>query len=144
MPSTLLDRIPLPNLKLYTTVSLLLVSGCIYYAINATSDPQWRIHTNSTILPKNLDELSDLSDDKVLLSGENIIINNENSDTIVENNYLNDVKIIENNNEIISELYESNVKNDGEIGNHDSRTILNHLQDIIAFMVQENICIWVS
>ncbi|KAM3959399.1 E3 ubiquitin-protein ligase AMFR [Aphomia sociella] len=43
MPVTLVDRLPLPNLKAYTTGSVLLLSVAIYYAMSVTSDPNWRV-----------------------------------------------------------------------------------------------------
>lgn len=42
MPVTLVDRLPLPNLKVYTAGSVSLLSIAIYYALSATSDPNWR------------------------------------------------------------------------------------------------------
>lgn len=42
MPVTLVDRLPLPNLKVYTAGSVLLLSVAIYYALNVTGDPNWR------------------------------------------------------------------------------------------------------
>lgn len=42
MPVTLVDRLPLPNLKVYTAGSVLLLSVAVYYALNTTSDPTWR------------------------------------------------------------------------------------------------------
>lgn len=42
MPVTLVDRLPLPNLKVYTAGSVLLVSVAVYYALNVTSDQNWR------------------------------------------------------------------------------------------------------
>lgn len=46
MPTVILDRIPLPNLKLYSTISVALLSCCLYYAIVTTSDPDWRAAIN--------------------------------------------------------------------------------------------------
>ncbi|CAH0696117.1 unnamed protein product [Spodoptera exigua] len=47
MPVTLIDRLPLPNLKVYTAGSVSLLSIAVYYALSVTSDPNWR--ANSTI-----------------------------------------------------------------------------------------------
>lgn len=44
MPVTLVDRLPLPNLKVYTAGSLLLLSIAVYHAIGVTSDPAWRLN----------------------------------------------------------------------------------------------------
>ncbi|XP_013162480.1 PREDICTED: E3 ubiquitin-protein ligase hrd-like protein 1 [Papilio xuthus] len=47
MPVTLVDRLPLPNLKVYTAGSVLLLSVAVYYAVSVTNDPNWR--TNTTV-----------------------------------------------------------------------------------------------
>lgn len=47
MPVTLIDRLPLPNLKVYTAGSVLLLSMAVYHAIGVTSDPAWR--ANATL-----------------------------------------------------------------------------------------------
>ena len=48
MPIVLNGSLPLPNIKVYTTISILLVSCSVYFAINVTSDPLWRQHNNIT------------------------------------------------------------------------------------------------
>ncbi|RVE52959.1 hypothetical protein evm_002436 [Chilo suppressalis] len=45
MPVALVDRLPLPNLKVYTAGSVLLLSVALFHAISVTSDPNWRAHT---------------------------------------------------------------------------------------------------
>ncbi|XP_069361730.1 E3 ubiquitin-protein ligase AMFR-like [Maniola hyperantus] len=47
MPVTLVDRLPLPNLKVYSAGSVLLLSVAVYYAVNVTSDPSWK--ANATL-----------------------------------------------------------------------------------------------
>ncbi|CAK1553135.1 unnamed protein product [Leptosia nina] len=47
MPVTIVDRLPLPNLKVYSAGSVLLLSVAVYYAMNVTSDPNWR--ANATL-----------------------------------------------------------------------------------------------
>lgn len=49
MPLSLMDRLPLPNLKAYTAGSALLLSGGVYYALSVTGDAAWR--ANSTLPP---------------------------------------------------------------------------------------------
>ncbi|XP_032519517.2 E3 ubiquitin-protein ligase AMFR-like [Danaus plexippus] len=44
MPVTLVDRLPLPNLKVYSAGSVLLLSVAVYYAICVTSDPSWKVN----------------------------------------------------------------------------------------------------
>ncbi|XP_047030600.1 E3 ubiquitin-protein ligase AMFR-like isoform X2 [Helicoverpa zea] len=47
MPVTLVDRLPLPNLKVYTAGSVSVLSIAVYYALSVTSDPNWR--ANATL-----------------------------------------------------------------------------------------------
>ncbi|XP_071443780.1 E3 ubiquitin-protein ligase AMFR-like [Hetaerina americana] len=42
MPVILLDRLPLPNLRTYVTVSVLLLTSSVFYAAEVTSDPEWK------------------------------------------------------------------------------------------------------
>uniref|UniRef100_A0A2A4JH90 Uncharacterized protein n=1 Tax=Heliothis virescens TaxID=7102 RepID=A0A2A4JH90_HELVI len=44
MPVTLVDRLPLPNLKVYTAGSVSVLSIAVYYALSVTSDPNWRVN----------------------------------------------------------------------------------------------------
>lgn len=48
MPVILLDRLPLPSLRVYTTVSVLLLSASVYYAVQVTSDPNWKVNFSQT------------------------------------------------------------------------------------------------
>ncbi|XP_049831442.1 E3 ubiquitin-protein ligase AMFR-like isoform X1 [Schistocerca gregaria] len=54
MPVVLLDRLPLPSLRAYTFISLLLVSCSVYYAVQVTSDPKWR--ANATLASEGTGE----------------------------------------------------------------------------------------
>lgn len=47
MPVILLDRLPLPSLRAYTIISVVLLSCSVYYAVQVTSDPNWK--ANSTL-----------------------------------------------------------------------------------------------
>uniref|UniRef100_A0A182PHA0 E3 ubiquitin-protein ligase AMFR n=1 Tax=Anopheles epiroticus TaxID=199890 RepID=A0A182PHA0_9DIPT len=48
MPVALNGSVPLPSVRVYTSVTVLLMSVCLYYALIMTSDPNWRQHTNIT------------------------------------------------------------------------------------------------
>lgn len=127
MSTVLLDRIPLPNFKIYTTISVLFVSACVYYAISVTSDPYWRLQNNST----NSD--SDLSTGLL----ENTIIG---ADGLLK-------AAVEGLNKLESRVLISNrILSDGvsEEDENDSRSFTGQVKDVIAFMSQEPICIWVS
>lgn len=41
MPVILVERLPLPSLRAYTAVSVLLLAGSVYYALQVTSEPGW-------------------------------------------------------------------------------------------------------
>ncbi|KAJ8926117.1 hypothetical protein NQ315_009974 [Exocentrus adspersus] len=41
MPTVLLDRLPLPNLKAYSFVSLVALSACVYFASQTIKEPGW-------------------------------------------------------------------------------------------------------
>ncbi|CAN7991491.1 unnamed protein product, partial [Ixodes hexagonus] len=44
MPAVFLDRLPLPSLQAYTVISILLLSGSVYYAVQVTSQLEWKIN----------------------------------------------------------------------------------------------------
>ncbi|XP_058125227.1 E3 ubiquitin-protein ligase AMFR-like [Anopheles ziemanni] len=48
MPVALNGSIPLPSVRVYTSVTVAMMSVCLYYALIMTSDPNWRQHTNVT------------------------------------------------------------------------------------------------
>lgn len=124
MPTIILDRIPLPNLKIYTSVSVLLVSFCVYFAVNSTNDPDWRLLLNST----SVDSFGDakLMDDESLIKLSNNEFHSEFSDVIDQNLYMN----------ILSDATTLN-------GNQ-SRSLGGQLKDVMDFMFQEPVCVWVS
>ncbi|XP_074037010.1 E3 ubiquitin-protein ligase AMFR isoform X2 [Leptinotarsa decemlineata] len=47
MPVVPLDRLPLPNLKAYSFVSVVALSVCVYYATQIIKDPNWYYTTES-------------------------------------------------------------------------------------------------
>ncbi|XP_035207244.1 E3 ubiquitin-protein ligase AMFR-like [Stegodyphus dumicola] len=49
MPSVFLDRLPLPSLQAYATISVLLFSCSIYYAIQVTSEPGWSMNNTQNV-----------------------------------------------------------------------------------------------
>ncbi|XP_017785203.1 PREDICTED: E3 ubiquitin-protein ligase AMFR-like [Nicrophorus vespilloides] len=69
MPLSRFDRVPLPNLKTYTFLSVLALSGCVYFAKEAIKDPDWNIqdkvqHQNSRQRDEtfNISSANDTSD----------------------------------------------------------------------------------
>lgn len=130
MSTVLLDRIPLPNFKIYTTISVVFVSACVYYAIGVTSDPYWRLQNNST----NSDDLSTGLLENTLIGADGLLkaavegLNKLESRVLISNKLLSDGSAQEE---------------DGDFLN-DSRSFTGQIKDVIAFMSQEPICIWVS
>lgn len=125
MPTIILDRIPLPNLKIYTSVSVLLVSFCVYFAINSTKDPDWRLLINST----SVDGFSGskLMDDESLIKLTNNDVKSELDELNVHrNNYVN----------ILSD--------ETRLNGNQTRSLGGQLKDVMDFMFQEPVCIWVS
>lgn len=107
MPSEILSRIPLPSLRTYTTISVLLVTGCIYYSFNVTSDPYWKLHTNST--SSAADALSNF-DDSAVLRGENSGIGSEDGGPS-SGNLLNDLNIANTINDLAAAIANMERKN---------------------------------
>ncbi|KAJ9591815.1 hypothetical protein L9F63_001632, partial [Diploptera punctata] len=50
MPVILLDRLPLPSLKAYTIISVVLLSCSVYYAVQVTNDPNWKVNSTNANL----------------------------------------------------------------------------------------------
>lgn len=122
MPTIILDRIPLPNLKIYTSVSVLLVSFCVYFAINSTKDPDWRLSINSTSVDT--------------ISGSKLM--NDESLLKIPQSDLSDVNVIN------ADSY-MNILPDAKILNgNQTRSLGGQLKDVMDFMFQEPVCIWVS
>jgi autocrine motility factor receptor len=96
MPVILLDRLPLPSLQAYTIISIVLLSCSVYYAVQITSDPDWKV--NSTTSRSNLEPNENESGESVLPPA----------------NF------------------------------HHNETMGYHLSQLVTFMIQEPLCIWVS
>lgn len=97
MPVTLIDRLPLPNLKVYTAGSVLLLSMAVYHAIGVTSDPAWR--ANAT-----------LQRQEALAAGEG---------------------------RMVPALETLDLANG-------TRNLTEQFVDVMTFMMQEPLCMWVS
>lgn len=125
MPAEILSRIPLPSLRVYTSISLLLVAGCVYYSFNVTSDPSWKQNVNITLhyppvsLDNGLPPPPSTGEGAALdgLSVEHQLIVREDVEKVLAG----------------PEYYDG-----------DFRSVMDQLQDMMSFMGQEAICIWVS
>lgn len=130
MPIALVRSISLPNLKVYTTISLLLVSGCLYYAFDVVrTDPQWKLHHHNTSAtrPSSLLKTS------------------------------NDAISVLTNSDLLSSLTPFSAPHDkdeaeptasgnvfDETNSNGTSSFTNQLKDVVSFMTHEPICIWVS
>lgn len=103
MPVTLVDRLPLPNLKVYTTGSVLLLSVAVYYAIYVTNDPSWR--ANATLQRQ----------EAMAAPG--------------------DAEIASMVQPVVAPLHDPV---------NATRNITDHFVEVMTFMMQEPLCMWVS
>lgn len=164
MPIVLNSSVPLPNLKLYASISVLLVSSCLYYAINVTSDPNWKLDSNSTLFSQrnggdSLEELLSIQDE---INEKETIIENFNN---LQETILAAIKATNRDEEVDVDALENEVReHQSHYHEHHShnlhheisstqppfpaikgdRTFIARLKDIAVFMLQEPICIWVS
>lgn len=129
MPSEILSRIPLPSLRVYTSLSVLLVAGCLYYSFNVTMDPSWKQNVNITLHypPVSLDSL--LPDESTAATEEVVNVGPPLSTVKTDDDH-----------------HSHGFLNEEEFGGAAelSRTVMDQLQDMVSFMGQEAICIWVS
>ena len=141
MPIALVRSISLPNLKIYTTISLLLVSGCFYYAFDTVrTDPHWKLHQNSShnyaisrsssSVLKHQQQSSDVESD--LTSSVDILSSDDK----------NDVRSVDTN--IEEKLQEQPSSFFDEINQNETSSLVSQLKDVVQFMTHEPICIWVS
>lgn len=99
MPVTFMDRLPLPNLKVYTATSVLLLSVSVYYAISVTSDPNWKV--NVTMQRQE----AQVADGTTMMQ-----------------------KIVP----------------EAAANNNETRNLTTQFIDVMSFMLQEPLCMWVS
>lgn len=158
MPIVLNSSIPLPNLTIYTSISVLLVSSCFYYAISVTSDPNWKLETNSTLFSNrhgdsSLEEILSLQDE---INEKETIMENFNN---LQETILAAIKVTNHDEEIDLDALESEMRLSSEqhpmttqqpksfgsvaLANAD-RNLKTRFKDVLSFMLQEPLCIWVS
>lgn len=135
MPIALVRSISLPNLKIYTTISLLLVSGCLYYAFDVVrTDPQWKLHHNTShhatsrptsLLKSSNDAISVLTNSDLLTSLTSSLVESE------------DKEQPPNSDDQPESIFD-------EVNSNDTSSFTNQLKDVFSFMTHEPVCIWVS
>lgn len=149
MPNVWLDRISLPNLRLYTSVSVVLVSCCLYYAISATSDPFWRLDNNITASDSffSLNTESNPFVDHVAntLDFSNILSDKKDADEniLTGSNGIVDHHVQPNQQHVVNQIFSQFTADQRKLFN-DTRTIGTKFKDVVSFTVQEPICVWVS
>jgi hypothetical protein len=137
MPIALVRSISLPNLKIYTTISCLLLSGCLYYAFDVVrTDPQWKLHHNtshhsasraSSILKSPNDAIAVLTNSDLLSSLTSSSLTSKDDKEPAPSN----------RDEPRENIFdESNV--------NETSSFTNQLKDVVSFMTHEPVCIWVS
>lgn len=136
MPIALVRSISLPNLKIYTTISLLLVSGCFFYAFDTVrTDPHWKLHQNSShnyATSRSSSIVKQSSDDV-----ESTVVLT-NSDTLSSS--LDD----KSKASVEEEKLQQETPMFEELNQNETSTLVSQLKDVIQFMTHEPICIWVS
>lgn len=133
MPIALVRSISLPNLKIYTTISLLLVSGCLYYAFDVVrTDPQWKLHYNSShfsssrpasLLKTSNDAISALTSSDLLSSLTSSLTSSDESEDHETSDH--------------EKIFEEGSYNE-------TNSFGSQLRDVFSFMTHEPVCIWVS
>ncbi|CAK9803202.1 E3 ubiquitin-protein ligase AMFR [Anthophora quadrimaculata] len=61
MPIEFLDRLPIPNLRVYTAISFAVLSCSVYYAVQIIKDPAWK--SNHTHVEMENESISDIEVD---------------------------------------------------------------------------------
>lgn len=137
MPADVLSRIPLPSLRVYTALSVLLVAGCVYYSFSVTSDPSWKQNVNVTqhYPPVSLEDVMEIKVSDGAMDSEEVVaaavptsqVSNREAHQVVES--------VKSDDEVELQTF---------IDGEDYRSTMDQFKDMMAFMGQEAICIWVS
>lgn len=131
MPIALVRSISLPNLKIYTTISLLFLCGCFYYAFDTIrTDPQWKLHQNSSH-NYAISRSASIKQQPIGDADSEVIL--ANVDTLSDDNS----QISVEDDKLESSMLE-------ELNQNETSTLVSQLKDVIQFMTHEPICIWVS
>ncbi|XP_029725865.1 E3 ubiquitin-protein ligase AMFR isoform X2 [Aedes albopictus] len=159
MPVALNGSIPLPSIRVYTSASVLLVSLCLYYAVNVTSDPFWRQQSNATatagVVPPSTVLSGSVATEAAAAAARDVaagaaagvvgngVVGNK-LDSLLTVKEINDFeeKILAATDADLKKMMEQEAELLERSAANDSRTIGAHLKDIASFMGSEPICIW--
>ncbi|PBC25203.1 hypothetical protein APICC_08437 [Apis cerana cerana] len=61
MPMEFLDRLPIPNLRVYTAISFAVLSCSVYYAVQIIKDPAWK--SNHTYVETESESANNIESD---------------------------------------------------------------------------------
>lgn len=83
------DILPLPSIQAYATVSTLLLSCSIYYAIQVTSEPDWKLNSNLnlTISPEDFfgfDQLDSHFKDEITKTASNLALKEQQQNQTIQ------------------------------------------------------------
>ena len=109
------DILPLPSIQAYATVSTLLLSCSIYYAIQVTSEPDWKLNSNLTISPEDFfgfEQLDSNFKEELTKTASRLALKEQQNDTIKILSLVLDVQTVE------------------------------RIVDVINLMFHEPLCIW--
>lgn len=114
------DILPLPSIQAYATVSTLLLSCSIYYAIQVTSEPDWKLNSNlnltfspEDILGFDFDLLDNELKDELKRTANRLTLKEQQQNETIR---------------ILSQLLE--------------RATIERIVDVINLMFHEPLCIW--
>ncbi|XP_055602041.1 E3 ubiquitin-protein ligase AMFR-like [Uranotaenia lowii] len=148
MPVVLNGSLPLPSIRIYTSISVLLVSVCLYYATSVTSDPFWRQQSNataatSTTVNSILSGAASAAGDAAAAGVAGAAGGDKMASvlTVKEINDLED-KILAATDADLQKMMEHEAELLESAAYNDSRSIGAHLKDIASFMGSEPFCIW--
>ncbi|XP_058838910.1 E3 ubiquitin-protein ligase AMFR-like [Topomyia yanbarensis] len=156
MPIVLSGTLPLPSIRVYTSVSILLVSIMLYYSIDVTSDPFWRQQSNATSVGGNVNSLltgTVAASGAAAAAGDAAAGVAGGAANIAAPNKLNSVLTVKELNDLeekilaatdvdLQKMIEHEAEQLERSVANDSRTIGAHLKDVASFMGSEPICIW--
>lgn len=128
MPNLSFDRIRLPSTKVYTLISLGFFVGCVYQAIIATSKPYSQMNSNMTSTTNQHQHhrtSNDLQEFMEIITNWDSVI----TEQLTSSSIINKPSLISKTNQ--------------EQHLNETRTIRKKLEDIVYFMSEEPVCIWV-
>lgn len=131
----------------------MLVSCCLYYAISATSDPFWRLNNNTTAsdsffsLNTDYNHVLEPVADGANNDLNNVMLDKKDTDGSILTGWNG---IIDHHmqqqphqHQVVNQIFSQFTADQRKLFN-DTRTIGTKFKDVVSFMVQEPVCVWVS